>query len=64
MDLSCATNRLNDQHATYLMPGQELHETPEGDMSCDHGNSSTVKIKGSGSSMARGTVKIRTVVCP
>lgn len=35
MDLSCVTNRLNDQHATYLMPGQELHETPAGDVSQD-----------------------------
>ena len=62
MDLSCVTNRLNDQHATFLMPGQELHETPDGDVSEDHGNSSTVKMKGSGSSMACGTVKMRTVV--
>lgn len=36
MDLSCRPNRLNERHATYLMPGQEMHDTPEGDLSEDH----------------------------
>lgn len=35
MDLSCHANRLNDQYATWLMPGQEMHETPQGDVSQD-----------------------------
>ncbi len=33
MDLSCSENHLNWRHGTYLMPGQELHETPDGDVS-------------------------------
>ena len=36
MELSCHTNRLNDQHATFLMPGEELHDTPQGDVTQDH----------------------------
>ena len=51
MDLSCRPNRLNERHAPmYLMPGEELHETPGGDVSEDHGSSSAAKMKASGSS--------------
>jgi hypothetical protein len=50
MDLSCESNRLNERFPMYLMPGEELNETPEGDTSECHHKSSRVKIKLSGSS--------------
>ena len=39
MDLSCRPNRLNERLGTYLMPGQEINETPAGDESADHASS-------------------------
>jgi len=36
MDLSCHANRLNERHPLYLMPGEEVHETPDGDLTEDH----------------------------
>ncbi len=36
MDLSCAENRDNARYQTYLMPGDEINETPEGDLTEDH----------------------------
>ncbi len=36
MSAPCQPNRLNEQYASYLMPGEELHETPEGDTGEGH----------------------------
>lgn len=36
MDLSCHENRLNERYGTWLMPGEEMHETPLGDVTQDH----------------------------
>jgi len=35
MDLSCFENKVNQRFPFYLMPGQEVNETPLGDMSQD-----------------------------
>ena len=35
MNLSCHETRVNANGVTYLMPGQELCETPEGDVTED-----------------------------
>lgn len=35
MELSCHENRLNARHQTYLMPNEEMHETPDGDETRD-----------------------------
>ena len=35
MDLSCTENTANERYPFFLMPGQEVHETPEGDLSED-----------------------------
>jgi len=35
MDLSCRENQVNHLLPVYLMPGQELNETPQGDVSED-----------------------------
>ena len=33
--MSYGPNRLNDRLPVYLMPGEEMHETPDGDLTQD-----------------------------
>ena len=56
MDLSCTENKVNQRFPMYLMPGEELNETPAGDVSEDHHRSSNVKMKLSGSSADCGII--------
>lgn len=35
MDLSCRPNKANERFPFFLMPAEEIHETPAGDLSED-----------------------------
>ena len=42
--LSCRPNRLNELHATYLMPGVEMNESPAEEMEAHHGKHPPFKM--------------------